>query len=211
MGKGRRQSANGGGGGDHGRGRGRACSRSRWAGTGPLVGATIFRLHAPMRAQSVSTFFTRFILALLAYIVFFGVVSTVVLATGTGTAKAGGPDYFMKFIEEMGMGAGAGAGIVEGYTTAASSATEMPKSQAEADQKELAKMEGDVSKQTEELIDLIDSENDKIGVSSKKIGDARAKLKKIEEMGQKAEAAAEKEKAEGEEKIQNALDDLGGD
>ena len=148
MGRGRRQSASGGGG---SRGSS-ACShyRSRWAGTGPLVGATIFRLHAPMRAQSVSTFFTRFILALLAYIVFFGVVSTVVLKTGAGTARAGGTDYFMKFIEDMGMG----AGLVEGNTTAAAAAA-----QAEADQEELAEMAGDISKQSKELIDLIDSEN----------------------------------------------------
>lgn len=200
MGRGRRRSgasrsprACGGGGG--------ARPRSRWAGTGPLIGATIFRLHVPMRPQSVSAFFTRFILALLAYIIFFGVVSTVVLRTGTGAARAGGPDYFMKFIEDMGMGAG--AGLVEGNTTAA-------EAQAEADREELAEMAGDVSKQSKELIDLIDSENDKIGASSTKIGAARAKLKKIEEMGQKAEAIAEKEKAEGEEKIQNGLDALGG-
>lgn len=70
-----------------------------------LVGSTIFRLHTPMSGQSISTFFTRFILALLTYIVFFGVVSTVVLGkTGVmgGSAIASGPDYFMKFIEDMG-------------------------------------------------------------------------------------------------------------
>lgn len=69
----------------------------------PIVGTTIFKIRT--KPNDSFGFMTWFVVGLLAYILFFGIVSTVIFTNDnthvTGIFGAGGNDYFMKFIEDM--------------------------------------------------------------------------------------------------------------